>query len=237
MSARGCGPDDRGREPARRLHAAAAYAENTAAILYAKDHPNLAAHWWDVDRHGIQIGKITIHARTRSSGFRDIYDQLSQFAHPQSRALLASSSIKEGRTVQWSSAPHFKSSNDHLSPTPGSRSWRRPPTICSTSSPRSTSWATSGSRVWANRRPVLARGETHLTVRWHWAGAVVRASSQPGPRPPAVDTQAPAGARGDGFDLVDAQPEKAIRVPRVRGMATRVRCTRQRTHMPMSGRR
>jgi hypothetical protein len=91
-----------------------AYAENTAAILYAKDHPNLAAHWWDVDGHGIQIGKITNHARTRLGGFKGIYEQLSQFAHPQARGLLASSTITEGRTVQWSSAPHFKSANDQL---------------------------------------------------------------------------------------------------------------------------
>jgi hypothetical protein len=91
-----------------------AYAENTAAILYAKDHPNLAGHWWDVDGHGIQIGKITNHARTRLGGFKGIYDQLSQYAHPQARGLLASSSIKEGRTVHWSSAPHFKSANDQL---------------------------------------------------------------------------------------------------------------------------
>jgi hypothetical protein len=91
-----------------------AYAENTAAILYAKDHPNLADHWWDVDGHGIQIGKITNHARTRLGGFKGIYDQLSQYTHPQARGLLASSSIKEGRTMEWSSAPHFKSANDQL---------------------------------------------------------------------------------------------------------------------------
>ena len=91
-----------------------AYAENTAAILYARDHPNLAAHWWDVDGHGIKIGRIINHARTRLGGFKEIYDQLSQYAHPQARGLLASSTITEGRTVQWFSAPHFKSANDQL---------------------------------------------------------------------------------------------------------------------------
>ena len=91
-----------------------AYAENTAAILYAKDHPNLAAHWWDVDGHGIQIGKITNHARTRLGGFREIYDQLSQYAHPLARGLLASSTIADGQSVKWSSAPHFMSANDQL---------------------------------------------------------------------------------------------------------------------------
>ena len=64
MSARGCDPDDRGRELAPAFTLLRAYAENTAAILYAKDHPNLAANWWDVDGHGIPIGKITNHAQT-----------------------------------------------------------------------------------------------------------------------------------------------------------------------------
>lgn len=44
-----------------------AYPENAAAILYAKDHPNLAAHWWDIDGQGIQIGRIANHAVTRLS--------------------------------------------------------------------------------------------------------------------------------------------------------------------------
>ena len=72
-----------------------AYAENTAAILFAKDHPNLAAKWWDVDSHGISIGKITNHAQTLLGGFKGIYDQLSQYAHPQARGLLGFSSITD----------------------------------------------------------------------------------------------------------------------------------------------
>lgn len=91
-----------------------AYAENMAAILYAKDHPNLAANWWDVDGHGIPIGKITNHAQTLLGGFKGIYDQLSQYAHPQARGLLGFSSITDWQTVQWSSAPHFRSANDWL---------------------------------------------------------------------------------------------------------------------------
>ena len=47
-------------------------------------------------------------------GFKAIYDQLSQYAHPQARGLLASSTLTEKRTLQWSSAPHFKSANDQL---------------------------------------------------------------------------------------------------------------------------
>lgn len=91
-----------------------AYAENAAGILYAKDHPTVADRWWKLEGHGIPIGKITNHAQTRLPGFKGIYGQLSQHAHPQARGLLASSSITEGQGVQWSSAPHFKSVNDKL---------------------------------------------------------------------------------------------------------------------------
>jgi hypothetical protein len=91
-----------------------AYAENAAAVLYAKDHPELVDHFWDTKGYGIKIGRITEHARTRFAGFKDIYDQLSKFAHPQAQGLLASSSVTHDRTVTWGSAPHFKSADDQL---------------------------------------------------------------------------------------------------------------------------
>lgn len=93
-----------------------AYAENAAGILYAKDHPNEVHHWWDPEGYGIKIGKITNHAASRFDGFKGIYDQLSKFAHPQAKGLLASSRItdEEEGTMEWSSAPHFKRPEDQL---------------------------------------------------------------------------------------------------------------------------
>lgn len=93
-----------------------AYAENAAAILYAMDHPNVAHHWWDPEGHGIKVGKITNHAATRFGGFKDIYDQLSKFAHPQAKGLLASTTIadEEEGTMEWSSAPRFKRLEDQM---------------------------------------------------------------------------------------------------------------------------
>jgi hypothetical protein len=93
-----------------------AYAENAAAVLYAKDHPTLVGHWWDPDGHGIKVGKITNYAASRFGGFKGIYDQLSKFAHPQAIGLLASSRItnEQEATMQWSSAPHFKKAEDQL---------------------------------------------------------------------------------------------------------------------------
>lgn len=93
-----------------------AYAENAAAILYAKDHPNVVDRWWDIDGHGVGIGRITNHAVARLDGFKGIYNQLSKFAHPQAKALLSSSSItdEDERTLRWSSAPHFKRPEEQL---------------------------------------------------------------------------------------------------------------------------
>jgi hypothetical protein len=91
-----------------------AYAENTAAILYAKDHPNRVDHFWDTEGHGVKIGTITNYADKRFEGFKGIYDQLSKFAHPQALGVLASSSITDDYTLRWSSAPHFKRPEDQL---------------------------------------------------------------------------------------------------------------------------
>jgi hypothetical protein len=92
-----------------------AYAENAAALLYAKDKPEVVDRFWrEVDGHGISIGKITNYADRRFGGFRGIYAQLSRYAHPQAMAILASSRVTDGRTVDWSSSPRFKRSADAI---------------------------------------------------------------------------------------------------------------------------
>lgn len=85
-----------------------AYAENAAGILYAKDHPDRVDKFWDIDGYGIKIGTITNYARTRFQGFKAIYDQLSQFAHPQALGILSSASVSDDKKLNWSSVPHFK---------------------------------------------------------------------------------------------------------------------------------
>lgn len=91
-----------------------AYAENAAAILYAKDKPQEVDRFSNPEGHGIAIGRITNYAHKRFDGFRGIYDQLSRFAHPQALSILASTSVTEGDTLRWASAPHFKGPDDQL---------------------------------------------------------------------------------------------------------------------------
>jgi len=90
------------------------YAENAAAILYAKDHPNRVDDFWNTGGHGVKIGAITNHAVTRLEKFKDIYGELSKFAHPQAAGLLASSSISEDFKLSWRSAPHFQKPEDQI---------------------------------------------------------------------------------------------------------------------------
>jgi hypothetical protein len=57
---------------------------------------------------------MTKHAASWSGGFKDIYADLSRYAHPHALSVLASSRVVKGRVVEWSSAPAFKRENDAL---------------------------------------------------------------------------------------------------------------------------
>lgn len=89
-----------------------AYAENAAGILYLKDKPTTLDRFWRLEP--VSIGKITNYATTRFGGFNPIYSELSEYAHPGSRSMLASQRItgEDNRRVQWRSAPSFRSEND-----------------------------------------------------------------------------------------------------------------------------
>jgi hypothetical protein len=90
-----------------------AYAENAAAILYVKDHPAaLERFWGDIRRTDVPTHEIITYATTRFRGFKGIYSELSKYVHPHALSLLASSRVIEGRIVQWSSVPMFKSDYD-----------------------------------------------------------------------------------------------------------------------------
>jgi hypothetical protein len=60
----------------------------------------------------VSIDEITNYAMNRFRGFRGIYSELTKYAHPHALSLLASSRVIEGRLVQWSSVPTFKSDHD-----------------------------------------------------------------------------------------------------------------------------
>jgi len=90
-----------------------AYSENAAAILYLKDHPTKLDSFWRNPK-GVKIGSITNYAVKRFDGFKPIYTQLSEYAHPARRSILASTKATEDGHFTWSSSPSFKSEDDSL---------------------------------------------------------------------------------------------------------------------------
>jgi hypothetical protein len=67
--------------------------------------------WGRGDLHPVPIGRIVGYAQQRFGGFKPIYAQLSEYAHPGSLSLLASHRLidEASRRVEWRSGPAFKS--------------------------------------------------------------------------------------------------------------------------------
>lgn len=88
-----------------------AYAENAAAIAYLSDKPTQLSNFIDADA-GVAIGRITGYATKYSDGFKEIYRQLSQFAHPAADSVLTSHRLSDNPDgtlkLKWHSAPSFK---------------------------------------------------------------------------------------------------------------------------------
>jgi hypothetical protein len=84
------------------------YAENAAAVLYTTDHPHQVERIIGLDGYPLQVGKITAYAdqSQRFGGFKTVYSDLSQYAHPFAKSITASMSV-EGNTFRWSSTPAF----------------------------------------------------------------------------------------------------------------------------------
>lgn len=95
-----------------------AYAENVAALFYLRDKPQSVSKFvGDPNSPGVKPGVLTNYAKKHGAGFTAIYEQLSQYTHPASRSVLASSDIVEdedGTRLVWKSAPQFGSEFDRL---------------------------------------------------------------------------------------------------------------------------
>lgn len=94
-----------------------AYIEQSAAALYLTDHPSKAERLWnDLEGRGVPIGRITGHADRsgRFKNFRQVYDQLSKYAHPSSISHFANMRVGEGNEFTFQTAPRFKSDDEKL---------------------------------------------------------------------------------------------------------------------------
>jgi hypothetical protein len=94
-----------------------AYTENAAAVLYAIGHPGKIDAMLELGDATVSIGQIISYANQgskRFGAFKDVYSQLSQYAHPMSRSIFASHTSGGGDEFRFSSQPAFKFENDFL---------------------------------------------------------------------------------------------------------------------------
>jgi hypothetical protein len=106
----------RGQNPHVAFTLLRAYAENAAAISYIGDYPESVRRF--LGDHPIPIGRMTNAAGKHFGGFSAVYRNLSEYAHPAWRAVVASHQVineAEGAArLAWQSAPRFKSEGDAL---------------------------------------------------------------------------------------------------------------------------
>ncbi|MFD8102873.1 hypothetical protein ACFV24_25375 [Nocardia fluminea] len=92
------------------------YFENAAAILYVTEKPDAAQKLWErgPNSHGIKIGTITNYARQRFPKSKELYNELSQFAHPHSISMTTSINSDASGKVSWRSEPAFETDEQLL---------------------------------------------------------------------------------------------------------------------------
>lgn len=92
------------------------YAENAAVLLWILDHPNDLSRLSSSADERFAIGRLISNAAKRAHGFKGIYEQLSEFSHPVAAGFHQPWRVvpDEERTLQWSSVPSFKTTEDKI---------------------------------------------------------------------------------------------------------------------------
>jgi len=93
------------------------YAENAAMLVWLLDKPNDIKRIYPeaAESQRIRVGQLVGKAATRLGGFKPIYEQLSNFAHPgEATALSGWHATDVDRHVNWMSAPAFKNDDDFM---------------------------------------------------------------------------------------------------------------------------
>ena len=86
-----------------------AYAETSASVLYAIDHPKEVSTLLGIgDRPYVAPGRLINHMQKKIPSYKSLYNQLSQYSHPASSSFTAGFSIQNDGTVNWSSTPSFR---------------------------------------------------------------------------------------------------------------------------------
>ncbi|MGZ0711316.1 hypothetical protein ACWPKO_23610 (plasmid) [Coraliomargarita sp. W4R53] len=94
------------------------YAENAAVLLWVLEHPHdisrLSATATQDQRFA--IGRLIANAAKRAPGFKDVYEQLSEFTHPVASGFTQPFRVAsdENGGFSWSSIPSFGSDKDKI---------------------------------------------------------------------------------------------------------------------------
>lgn len=92
-----------------------AYAETSAAVLYATDHPKeISTLLGNGDRPYVSPGRLINHMQKKVPAYKTFYDQLSQYSHPASSSITAGFSINHDQTFSWSSTPQFRDDREMM---------------------------------------------------------------------------------------------------------------------------
>ncbi|NYJ18501.1 hypothetical protein [Glaciibacter psychrotolerans] len=93
------------------------YAENAAALVWVLDHPGdigrLSALAAQDERFA--IGRLVANAAKRAPGFKDVYEQLSEFTHPVASGFTQPfRATSDESSFRWSSVPSFGADEDKI---------------------------------------------------------------------------------------------------------------------------
>jgi hypothetical protein len=91
------------------------YAENAAVLLWCRDkHASLTGTWFYPSGALTDIGKLVAHAERTHPGFRQMYAELSKYAHPGAASIMVSTRNVSGTRFDWHDQPRFGSESDAL---------------------------------------------------------------------------------------------------------------------------
>lgn len=90
------------------------FAENLAAAFYVSARPSELEKLQPGAQQGLPMGKVVAQAEKNLPGFKAMYDELSNRAHPSGAGAFQTLRFTGERTFTWQSYPTFKDVDDAL---------------------------------------------------------------------------------------------------------------------------
>lgn len=91
------------------------FAENLAVAFYLEKHPSEIEKLRPGAERGFKMGRVTAAAGASLPGFKDLYDHLSNMAHPSGAGAFQTLRIDDDGAFSWQSKPTFRTADEALS--------------------------------------------------------------------------------------------------------------------------